>query len=164
MTALLLIAAISALLCIAAWRDVATRLVPDSLSIAVAVLGLALQIGALGALPFGSIAAAAMVFVALLALCMCGVLGGADMKLAAALCLALPPAAVPGFIFVTTLAGGLMGVAYAARPRFTPTPGDSLVRRVLLAESRRLRRGGPLPYCIAIAVGGILSLVTVPGS
>jgi hypothetical protein len=55
MTANLLIAAISALLCIlAAWRDVATRLVPDSLSIAVAVLGLALQIGALGALPAGA--------------------------------------------------------------------------------------------------------------
>lgn len=164
MTAHLLVAAIAALLSIAAWRDVATRLVPDSLSIAIAVLGLALQIGTLGALPLGSIAAAALVFVALLALCMCGVLGGADVKLAAALCLALPPASVPGFIFVTTLVGGLMGLAYATRPRFAPAPGGSLLRRVLLAESRRLRRGGPLPYCIAIAVGGILSLVSVTGS
>ena len=163
MTANLLILSISALLLLAAWRDVATRLVPDAISIGIGVLGLALQVGATGGVPWGSIGAAVLVFVALLLMCMGGLLGGADMKVAAALALALPPGDVPAFILATTLVGGLMGIAYAMRPRLAAPAGHGLLHRVMVAETRRLRRGGPLPYCVALAAGGILSLLTLPG-
>lgn len=160
----LLLAGISALLCLAAARDVATRLVPDSISIAIAVLAIGLRAGQDLQAVLVSVFCAALVFTILLALCMRGWIGGADVKLAAALVLALPPGAVPDFILATTLVGGVMGLAYAARPRLAFEAGPGLMRRVLVAESRRLRRGGPLPYCVAIAAGGILTLIANTGT
>ena len=163
MTATLFAASIGLLLCLAAARDVATRLVPDSISIAIAALAIGLRAGHDLQAVLASVFCAALVFTILLAMCMRGWVGGADVKLAAALTLALPPEAVTDFVLATTLAGGVMGLAYAARPQLAFAAGPGLFRRVLVAESRRLRRGGPLPYCVAIAAGGILTLIATTG-
>ncbi|MDB5377598.1 MAG: prepilin peptidase [Rubritepida sp.] len=166
MTAAFLATGISALLLLAAWHDVATRLIPDSISIAIAVLAVLWRASLGGHALLTSAATAILVFAALLVLCMRGFLGGADVKLAAAVALALPPAMVPDFVLATTLLGGLLGLAYAAKPQLGPhgPVGTNLLRRVFVAEARRLRRGGPLPYCVAIAGGGILTLISGSGS
>jgi prepilin peptidase CpaA len=43
-------------------------------------------------------------------------------------------------------------------------PGGPLLRRVLAVEARRVRRRGPLPYAVAIAIGGTLVLLNLPGA
>lgn len=166
MTVAFLTTGISALLIVAAWRDIATRLIPDSISIAIAVLAVLWRASLGGHALLVSVAAAILVFALLLVLCMKGFLGGADVKLAAAVALALPPAMVPNFVLATTLLGGVLGLAYAAKPHLGPhgPAGTNLLRRVFVAEARRLRRGGPLPYCVAIAGGGILTLISGSGS
>lgn len=153
--------AIGALLLVAAWRDVATRLLPDSVAIAIAALGLvsraALGVGEVAA----SLAVALVLFLLLLPAAMRGAFGGGDVKLCAALALGLSPAGTWDFIVVTVLVGGVLGLAYLAGPLVVgpprPSPaGAPLLQRVLQAEHRRLRRRGPLPYALAIAAGGIV--------
>jgi len=170
MTAIAAILAIG-LLALAAWRDLATRLIPDEISIALAAVGLAARAAeGLGALA-GSLAAAALLFLALLPLAMRGALGGGDVKLAAATAIGLPPLGSWDFVVATALVGGLLGIAYLAAGRMLPARaparparrGMPLPRRVLAAEIWRLRRRGPLPYGVAIALGGALVLFRSPG-
>jgi len=170
----LLIAQIAgmALLLYAAWRDIATRLIPDEISIAIAAIGLAVRLSE-GILPaLISLGVAALIFVFLLLLAMRGALGGGDVKLAAALAIGLPPIAAWDFIFISVLVGGLLGVVYLLARRKQPAerlrppagPRHPLLRRVAVAEAWRLRRGGPLPYAVAIAVGGCAILLTNAGA
>ena len=160
------------LLFYAAWRDVATRTIPDEISIAIAALGLVVRSFDGWSAALLSMGVGALVFILLLLLAMRGVLGGADVKLAAALAIGLPPAATWDFIFLSVLCGGVLGVVYIiTRRRYDPSrfmppalPNQFLLRRVLVAEARRLRRGGPLPYAVAIAVGGSFTLLTQVGT
>lgn len=144
---------IAALLLLAAWHDLATRLIPDGIPLGLVILGLLLRLPEGWGAALASVLVAALVFAVLLGLAMRGLLGGGDVKLAAAVACGLSPAATWDFIFATTLAGGLLGLVYMARPRLA-LPG-----RVLAIEAWRLRRGGPLPYAVAIAAGAILVLL-----
>lgn len=156
------------LLCFAAARDIATRLIPDGVSIGI------LAAGVVSRATFGwaeagmSLLVAAGVFALLLPLAMRGLLGGGDVKLMAALAAGLPPIETWTFVVATVLAGGILGLAYIAGRHLVPeprlVPGGPLVRRVLAVEARRVRRRGPLPYAVAIAVGGILVLLNLPGA
>lgn len=153
--------AIAVLLLVAAWRDIATRLLPDSIAIAIAVLGLVSR-AAQGPWEAGvSLAVAVALFLLLLPAAMRGAFGGGDVKLCAALALGLSPAGTWDFVFFTVMAGGVLGLAYLAgpmlvgRPRLSPA-GAPLLQRVLQVEHWRLRRRGPLPYALAIAAGGII--------
>ncbi len=173
MIAIALASGISALLLFAAWRDIATRLIPDTVSLAIAALALGLR-GVAGLGPtLTSVGIAAALFLLLLLLAMRGILGGGDVKLAAAVALALPPGAAWGFLQATVFCGGALGLAYMAAPRLLPEPTPAAssaagpqaapLRRIARAEARRLRRGGPLPYAVAIAAGGILTLFALEG-
>jgi len=144
---------IAALLLLAAWRDLATRMIPDGIPVGLVILGLMLRLPEGWSAVLASVLVAVLVFVVLLVLAMRGFLGGGDVKLAAAVACGLPPAATWDFIVATTFAGGLLGLAYMARPRLV-LPG-----RVLAIEAWRLKRGGPLPYAVAIAVGAVLVLL-----
>ncbi|WP_372624359.1 prepilin peptidase [Falsiroseomonas sp.] len=161
-------ALIMALLAFAGWRDIATRLIPDEAVIGVALLGAALR-AAEGLVPLlASAGAAAILFLLLALLCARGLLGGGDVKVAAAVALGLSPAALPGFIVVTTMAGGVLGLGYLLAARLAPPPrrltaGAPVLHRVLAAECRRIHRGGPLPYGVAIAFGGGLVLLKTYG-
>ena len=156
---------IAGLLLFAAWRDVATRLIPNAVPLCIVLLGLALRAPAGPAAMLLSALVASLLFAVLLSLAMGGLLGGGDVKLAAAIAIGLPPAATWEFIFATTMVGGLLGLAYLARPRLAwatrPIGAPDLIGRVLAVEGRRLSRGGPLPYAVAIAVGAILVLATL---
>ena len=91
-------------------------------------------------------------------------MGGGDVKLLGAVALVVPAAAIPSFILTVAIAGGLLALAYLLARALLPASGTpavaaSLAARVWRAERWRIRRGGPLPYAVAIAAGGVLALL-----
>lgn len=155
-----------ALLGFAAWRDVATRTIPDGVSLSLAAIGfLARALEGLSALA-GSILVALVLGAFLALLHARGWLGGGDVKLAAALALGLAPLDTWNMVVATALAGGVLALAYIALRWLLPRRGASIRRdnrslasRLLSTEAWRIRRGGPLPYGVAIAAGGTMVLL-----
>ena len=151
------------LLGIAAASDIARRIIPDRVSAALAAFG------ALAGLLHGprtlllSAAVATALFATLAALHGRGLIGGGDVKLAAAIALGLPVGAFIGFLESTAFAGGALALVHLALrladPRIAAAPRGSLPRRVLAVECWRIRRRGTLPYGVAIACGGALALL-----
>jgi prepilin peptidase CpaA len=95
-----------------------------------------------------SLGCGAVVFVMGAAAFALGTLGGGDVKLLAAVSLFAGPQRLPGFLIITAIAGGLLGLAILAgvpigRPAMA-VPGPLRAR---------LRSG--LPYGPAIAAGGL---------
>lgn len=165
-------AATIALLAYAAWSDVAARIIPNTVCGAVAALGLVTRASeGLTSLEW-SLAVAAVLFVLLFLIYIVGGMGGGDVKLATAMVFGLSPADAYRFVFWTALAGGVLGLAYLVMRRL-PAPvyagsnmlprRANLLKRVYIAERWRIRRRGPLPYGVAIATGGWLTLVHVFG-
>jgi prepilin peptidase CpaA len=163
-TTLFLVASLP-LLCLAAARDVATRLIPDGISIAIAVVGLVTRGVGGWSDALISLGVAAGLFLLLLLLAMRGALGGGDVKLMAAMATGLAPADTWSFIVATVMAGGILAVAYLLARHVVPepslAPGGPFIRRVIAVETRRIRRRGPLPYAVAIAAGGVFLLFSL---
>lgn len=155
-----LLAASAALLMIAAARDIMSRTVPNELALAVAVVGLAIR-SMDGSLLFG-VLAALIVFAAAAGCWRMGWMGGGDVKLLGAAALLVPPAATPSLLAAISLSGGVLAVAYLAARHRIPAPPrprpSGLFARAARAERWRLRRGGPLPYAVAIASGAVFVL------
>lgn len=157
--------AASALLLFAAWCDIATRTIPDGISIGLAVLGLTAR-AADGFAPAAiSMLVAAGLFAALLPLHARGAFGGGDIKLITALALGFSPITTLDFLVATVMAGGVLGFVYLSL-RLLPQPSPLVPqpqawppRRILALERRRVSRRGPLPYAVAIAAGGFLTLI-----
>jgi prepilin peptidase CpaA len=160
-------ASLLVLLGYAAWRDLATRTIPDGISLAIMMVGAGSRLcdgwQALGC----SLLLAAAIFFALLPLHSRGLIGGADLKLLAALALGLSPFATYQLLTATAIAGGVLAGIYIVLRRvlahLVRTPGpigrQGLVPfRIAIIESWRIRRGAPLPYGIAIALGAALVL------
>src|SRR5690348_12423602 len=95
--------AVVCLLTFAAWTDVAARIIPDWVSIVLAVAGLAARMFA--GLPSAavSIGLALLLFVLLALAHARGILGGGDVKLAAATAIGLPADAILRFLVATSL-------------------------------------------------------------
>lgn len=162
------LAALTLLLGYAAWRDVATRTIPDSISITLIALGACVRLmsgwEALG----WSLLVAVSVFFVLLPLCGRGVLGGADLKLLAALAVGFSPETSLHLLLSVTVVGGFLAAAYLllgrifrligffSRARMRPR---SLPGRIALVECWRIRRHAPLPYGVAIAVGAVFVIL-----
>lgn len=156
-----------ALLLIAAWRDLATRTIPDTVCVLIAALGILLRaLQGPWALAV-SAGAALLLFLVLLLLFARGLIGGGDVKIMTALAITLPPLDSYRFVVATVMAGGVLGIAYlllSFRPRRpSGTKPTSLLGRVAVIESRRIGRRGPLPYGVAIAAGGVFVLLS-PGN
>ena len=150
----------AALLVAAALHDIVARTVPNGLALALAGFGLIAQVlqgNALVSVPV------ALVVFACAALCWRrGWMGGGDVKLLGAVALLVPPMLVPSLIAAIALSGGVLALFYlAARRRLTrptnPRPGG-IIPRAIRAERWRLRRGGPMPYAVAIASGAFFVL------
>jgi prepilin peptidase CpaA len=154
------------LLSFAAWRDISTRTIPDAVSVAIAVLGLALRLTQGWAAVAFSLAVAVGLFVALLACHARGMIGGADVKLLTALTLGLSPVASYQLVTATAIAGGLLAIVYLALSRalagmHLPVRRHHFVLpRIAAVELWRIRRRRPLPYGVAIAFGGTLVALT----
>ncbi|MGZ2411526.1 prepilin peptidase CpaA [Sphingomonas sp. F9_3S_D5_B_2] len=140
----ILLIALAAILVVAAVIDVRTFTISNRLNLTVALLapvywlsialplwpGVAIQL-ALGAGVFALLAAA---FYA-------GMMGGGDVKLAAALALWFSPASTLRFLVLMSLAGGLLTIG------------------LLVLHRMRRRTGRPqIPYGVAIAIGGLAIL------
>jgi prepilin peptidase CpaA len=146
--------AFAALLLLAAWQDWRTMQIADGISLGIATLfvpwaltGVAAGTFSLLELALALACAAGMFGLGTLAFA-AGAMGGGDVKLAAAASLFAGPGLMLDFVTVTSLVGGLLGVAILAGAPIGPVPsaGDGTVRA-------RLR--GNLPYGPAIAAGGL---------
>ena len=155
------------LLLIAAWHDLATRTIPDTVCLLIAATGILLRAQQGPRALVVSAGAAALLFLLLLFLFARGLIGGGDVKIMTALAIALPPLDSYRFVAATVMAGGVLGIAYlllSFRPRRPLRPRRvSLLGRIAAIESRRIGRRGPLPYGIAIAAGGVFVLL-FPGN
>ena len=160
----ILVALQVALLLYAAMTDVAARIIPNQVCLMLAVLRLV-------TLPFGDMQQLLIVgfyisvatFVFLFILYSRGWMGGGDVKLLAALAIGLSFAQSIQLLTVIVLTGGVLALAHLML-RTLPAPdlapaGSSLLRRVYAVERWRHLRQAPLPYGIAIACGGIYSLL-----
>ncbi len=150
-----------ALLLAAGAEDIATRLVSNRLSLALALCGVGLR-SREGAL-WIAVPAALAVFVAAAFCWRRGWLGGGDVKLLGAAALFVPPARIPALLLATSLAGGALALLYlalAALPPPTAPLGAKAkpIPRLLRIERWRIRRHGPLPYASAIAAGAVFTL------
>jgi prepilin peptidase CpaA len=149
------------LFALAALQDMAFRLVSNRVPLGIAVLGGILR-ATEGDLAAGLLAA--VVVFAVAAFCWRrGWLGGADVKLFGAGALLVPPSAAFGFVLSACLAGGVLAILYwllgrLAGPPATARPSGFL-QRLARVERRRLRRGGPLPYAVAVTAGVCFILI-----
>lgn len=157
--------AVAAILCLAAAHDVLARTVPNWMPVVIATIG-TIESALCGRL-IASLLVGALVFI-LSGLCWKrGWLGGGDVKLLGAAAVALPPAAVAPFVAAVALAGGVLALVYLALGRIIPAAvlrrsvgrPVGLLRRAWRLERWRLSRGGPLPYAVAIAAGGLFVLL-----
>jgi prepilin peptidase CpaA len=158
---------IVALLC-AAWSDLATRRIPDSACIAIVAAGSVGRVMVGPAALAWSVGLSAILFWVLVLAHARGVLGGGDVKLLSATMIGLPPEASLHLLTATAISGGVLALLYLAlrrlpdpAPRSSPTPP---LRRVCTVERWRIRRHGPLPYGVAIAGGGVWTLLSHIGS
>ncbi len=149
------------LLSYAALHDLAVRTIPNTIPTALAVLGLALHL-------LGGDLAPVLLTATAVTLCVAfiwtnGWLGGGDFKLLVALTLLLPPTRVLPAIVAIAWSGAALALPYLAlRNRIATSAADrpaGLLARIWRAERFRLHRGGPLPYGMAIAAGGIVELL-----
>jgi prepilin peptidase CpaA len=153
---------------IAAWRDVASRLIPNPVCLALALGGLFVRLlDGPAALAVSALTALAL-FACLLVAWRFGLLGGGDVKLLAAAACGLPPASVADLLVLTALCGGALAFVHLAlrrlpRPR-APSPDAFLLRRVCAAERWRILRHAPLPYGVAIACGGLWTMTKILGA
>jgi prepilin peptidase CpaA len=145
---------------IAVAADVTTRRIPNALTIALALAGLALHASqGWASLAISLAALVAVLAVGFLAFSMKW-LGGGDVKLAAAAAATLGFPDTLGFLVFTAIGGGLLGVVVAtASGRLRPVLSSvALVLRpfaykgtVAVAPSQPIM----LPYAIALACGAI---------
>lgn len=165
--------AASALLLVAAVRDLAVREIPNWIALGVALAALPLRL-ATGDLPAG-LGIALIVLLFLVLVWRLGALGGGDVKLWAAATLLIAPALSTqvNFFLDVVLAGGVLALFYLAlrviarralrRSQTSDRSAERHRRRGIAArlgeiELWRAARGGPLPYAVAISAAGLISL------
>ncbi len=140
----LLLVALAAMLVVAAAVDIRTFTISNRLNLTVALLAPAYWLSiALSPWPGFAIqlAAGGAVFALMAGAFYAGMMGGGDVKLAAAVSLWFSPDSIVKFLVLTSLAGGVLTL-------------------VLLAWHRIKRRKGrpEIPYGVAIAFGGLAIL------
>ena len=143
--------------------DVATRLIRNEICLALALLGIAGQFASPMQI-VESLISATILFLLLFMIYQRGWIGGGDVKLLTALAIGLPLAGTIQLLTITALAGGVLALVHLMMrllpsPRLAPA-GSSLVRRVYAIERWRHLRHAPLPYGVAIACGGIWTVLS----
>jgi prepilin peptidase CpaA len=152
-----------ALLLTAAWRDIATRTIPDVVSLLLlSVGGVARLLEGLSDLAL-SAGTSLVLFVLLLVVYSRGFIGGGDVKIMTAFAIGLSPLDSYRFVVATAIAGGFLGVVYLLLSRMPlsvrPIRRRALLIRIIAIEAWRIHRSGPLPYGVAVAAGGAFVLL-----
>lgn len=147
----------------AAWRDIATRTIPNVIALLLLPAGVLLRTFDGASSVAVSAVTALLLFIFLLALHARSLIGGGDVKFAAAVAFGLSPFDTYRFLISTAIAGSLLGLAYLLLSRVLPqqrlSKSQSLLLRVVAVEAWRIRRRGPLPYAVAIAAGAAFVLL-----
>jgi prepilin peptidase CpaA len=150
---------------VAAYSDMLTRRIPNSLSLMIAALGLAritFDQDLLGAAC--TLAAGITIFAVTFALYRCGAIGGGDAKMIAAAALLTGYRELPEFLFLMSLCGGALAFATVAAAKLDP-PLRRLWRAAHLpsnVEGERVRavpKVSTVPYGVAIATAGVITLI-----
>ncbi len=155
------LAALYLLLAAAAARDAASRRVPNGLSVAVAMLGLAVQLGAGGARAALLAGGAALLVLAVLLVPFSRrMVGGGDVKLLVACAAWTGFQRLAIFVLATALAGGLIALAAAVGGLRAPAmaTGRAAMPTLDAATLRARLRAVRVPYAIAIAAGAVIAL------
>lgn len=144
-----------AILAAAALCDARWRIIPNALPLALGAGGVAAVLAAGWPAGLWSAAAALAVFAGGAALFALGVMGGGDVKLAAALTLWLPAEHVPAFLLLTSLAGGALALCVAGWRLAADLAGGARA-----GAAWRAALAAPAPYGVAIAAGGAATLAS----
>lgn len=174
-----LLAALSLYALVTAY-DVTFRIIPNQICLAIVAVGVFRHLCDGQTVQLLASAGSALVFFLVLSLlCAAGLLGGGDVKLMASTIVLVGAGKSFDFLYYTLLAGGILSLVYlsvgmvlrvrhrhshpkAPNSNGSHSGGPLRLRVVWRAECRRLRRGGPLPYGVAIAVGALSALGLQP--
>jgi prepilin peptidase CpaA len=156
----ILLAVAATALITAAFYDLAVRIIPNGLSLIVAISGFGLNGLEHQLLP--ALLSGGLVFAGAWQCWRRGWVGGGDVKLLTASALLVRPQTVPELIVTTALAGAVLALCYLALGQLlpggvSPRPRGK-VSRIWRAERRRITRRLSLPYACAIAAGVLLTL------
>jgi prepilin peptidase CpaA len=152
-------------LALIAYGDVRNRRIPNTLSLAIAALGLAhLALAHDAAAASHTIAAAAVTFVVTFLLFWRGIIGGGDAKLLTAVVLLIGHQELLGFLFLMSLCGGALAAAILARDQlrllcWRPSRLARLPRLTEVAGSTSAPAESAVPYGVAIAAAGAITLI-----
>ena len=143
--------------------DIATRSIRNEICLVLALLGI-IGLFASQMHVAESLIAATILSLLLIVIYQRGWIGGGDVKLLAALAIGLPLMGVIQLLTITALAGGVLALVHLMMrllpyPKLAPA-GSSLARRVYAVERWRNLRHAPLPYGVAIACGGIWTVLS----
>ena len=159
-TAALLAASLCTLL-YAALHDVASRTIPNTVSVILVGLGLCLRL--LDHRPLSGVLAGLATFLFAAWLWRRGWFGGGDVKLLAATAIVVPPQDLLALLSAVALSGSALALVYLALRPLMPAPSPrrpaAMLVRLLRAEQWRICRHGPLPYASAIAAGACFTLL-----
>ena len=151
------------LLLYVAMTDIATRLIRNEICLILALLGIVGQFASQMHVT-ESLVAATILLLLLIVIYQRRWIGGGDVKLLVALAIGLPLMGMIQLLTITALAGVVLALVHLMM-RLLPNPklapaGSSLVHRVYIVERWRNLRHAPLPYGVAIACGGIWTVVS----
>jgi prepilin peptidase CpaA len=148
-----LLGVLGALLAAACASDAMRRRVPNGIPVAVVVLGILAQAYASGARAAALGAGAALVLLALLVIpWRFGILGGGDVKLAAACAAWTGFPRMPLFVLATAVAGGALATALAIRHAHALSPTGPTSPSVGVGKVR-------IPYAFAVGAGALVALL-----
>ena len=151
---------LAVLLVAAAWQDLRTLHISNGLPLSIvgvfvvwSILGLAAGTSTAAGVAL-SVACAVTFFLVATAAFAAGMIGGGDVKLAAAMALFAGPSLMLDFLLVVGIVGGVLGIIMLAGVQIGPVAhaGGSTARGRL--QSR-------LPYGLAIAAGGLWVVATL---
>lgn len=142
------------ILAIIAYGDVRRRQIPNTLSLAIAALGLVRMALAHDPVAAGyTLAAGAVIFAVGFLLFCRGAIGGGDAKLVPALALLIGYQQLPGFLFLMSVFGGALAVVIVAAEPLRRRAGG-LLQAAKPAPGER----PTVPYGLAIAAAGAITL------
>ena len=164
-------------LLVASVTDLASRIIPNRLVLVVLCCGFSLRLTSPPGWFLASLLSAIAVFAALSLLAAYNLLGWGDVKLIAAVTLAVPPERVIPLLLDIVIAGGLLSCVYLAvrfalrraasainhPPLSHIEPEASCTRRLrwlARREGARILANGPMPYALAVLAGVAYSLTT----
>lgn len=153
------------LLIAAALSDALLRRIPNALCVALLATGLAAQWMVHGGAGVAAGAAGATIAGGLLAVPWWDrMIGGGDLKLAAAAGAWVGIAGLPVFLLAAALAGGVVSavVLFTRARKVVPRAPATPLTAALAERSATARRGITAPYGVAIAAGALAALVGVP--